>query len=186
MLWECFQKNLIELSYVLYRNSYFLVKKKEENKYRFINNAVEINRVIIKNGNLSSAINEFSEKFSNYIIISLIDFFSGYDQIEFDEKSKDLISFYTLIRFYRITILPQDAINLITQFIRVITKILQDHLSRCLSFIDDIGIKNPKIIYNNEKMTPGIRKYMLEHIQWLDGILTDLKYADYTISDTKS
>src|SRR6266536_2863163 len=69
---------------------------------------------------------------------------------------------------------------------RVIIKILQDHLSRCLLFIDDIGVKNPKIIYNNKKMAPDIRKYVLEHIQWLDEILADLERASYTISGAKS
>jgi len=67
---------------------------------------VKINRVIIKDGNLPPAINEFSEEFSNYIIISLINFFSGYDQIELDEKSKNLINFHTSIKLYRMTIFP--------------------------------------------------------------------------------
>src|SRR6266496_5858909 len=106
MLRELFYKGLIESSYILYRNPYFLVKKKEENKYRFINNVIEINRIIIRDGNLPSAVNEFSEEFDNYTIISLINFFSGYNQIKFDEKSKDLISFYTFIKLYRMTTLP--------------------------------------------------------------------------------
>ncbi len=85
---------------------------------------MEINRITIKNRNLPPTINKFSEKFDNYIIILLINFFSGYDQVKLDEKSKNLTNFHTPIRFYRITTLPQDAINLVTQFIRVITKIL--------------------------------------------------------------
>ena len=35
-------------------------------------------------------------------------------------------------------------------------------------------------------MAPNIRKYVLEHIQWLDGILADLERTGYTISDAKS
>ncbi len=66
---------------------------------------MEINRVIIRDGNLFSAINEFSKEFSNYIIISFIDFFSGYNQIKLDEKSRDLISFHIFIKLYRMTIL---------------------------------------------------------------------------------
>src|SRR6266498_1240781 len=105
---------LIESSHTPYRNPYFLIKKKEGNKYRLINNAIKINRVIIRDGNLPPAINEFSEKFNNYTITSLINFFSGYNQIKLDERSKDLISFHTFIKLYKITTLPQDAINLIT------------------------------------------------------------------------
>ena len=90
----------------MYRNPYFLIKKKEGDKYRFINNVVEINRVIIRNGNLPLTINEFSEEFSNYIITSFINFFSGYDQVELDERFRNLTSFYTSIGFYRMTIFP--------------------------------------------------------------------------------
>ncbi len=84
---------------------------------------MEINRITIRDGNLPPTINEFSEKFNNYTIISLINFFSGYNQVKFDEKSRDLISFHIPIKLYRMTTLPQSAINLITQFIRVIIKI---------------------------------------------------------------
>ena len=75
---------------------------------------MEINRVIIKDGNLPSVINEFSEEFGNYIITSLINFFSGYNQIKFNEKSKNLTSFYTPIELYRMTIFSQNTINLVT------------------------------------------------------------------------
>ncbi len=75
---------------------------------------MEINRVTIKDGNLPLVINKFSEEFDNCVITSLIDFFSGYDQVELNERSRDLISFHTFIRFYRMTILPQGAINLVT------------------------------------------------------------------------
>ncbi len=85
---------------------------------------MEINRVIIRDGNLPPTINEFSKEFSNYIITSLINFFSSYNQVEFDEKSRDLINFHISIRLYRMTTLPQDAINLVTQFIRIIIKII--------------------------------------------------------------
>ncbi len=35
-------------------------------------------------------------------------------------------------------------------------------------------------------MALSIRKYVLEYIQWLDGILADLERANYTISGVKS
>jgi len=126
---------------------------------------VEINRIIIRDGNLSPTINEFSEEFNNYTITSLIDFFSDYDQIKLDEKSRDLTSFHTPIKLYKMMTLPQNATNSVTQFIRVITKILQNYFSRYFLFIDDIGVKGPKTTYNNKKMAPNIRKYVLKHIQ---------------------
>ena len=91
---------------------------------------MKINRVIIRDGNLPLVVNEFSKKFGNYTITSLINFFSGYDQVKLNERSKDLTNFHTPIKFYRMTTLPQNAINSVAQFVRVVTKILQDHLSR--------------------------------------------------------
>ncbi len=65
---------------------------------------MEINRVIIRDANLPPFIDEFFKEFVGYIIASLIDFFSGYNQIEFDEKSRDLIVFHTFIGLLRMII----------------------------------------------------------------------------------
>jgi hypothetical protein len=52
--------------------------------------------------------------------------------------------------------------------------------------MDDIGIKGLKTTYNNEKIIPEIRKYILKYIIWIDEILADLERAKYTISGAKS
>jgi hypothetical protein len=91
------------------------------------------------------------------------------------------------IKFFRQTTLLQRVINSITQFVQIVIKILQKHIPRvCLPFMDNIGVKGPRIIYNNEETAPGIRKYMLEHIMWLDSVLADLERAECTISGPKS
>jgi hypothetical protein len=52
--------------------------------------------------------------------------------------------------------------------------------------MDDIGVKGPKTTYNNEEVVFGIRRYILEHIIWMDGVLADLERAGCTISGAKS
>jgi hypothetical protein len=52
--------------------------------------------------------------------------------------------------------------------------------------MDDISVKDPKTIYNNKKIIFGIRRYILEYIIWINGILTNLKRIRYTISGIKS
>jgi hypothetical protein len=117
----------------------FLVKKKEANKYRLINNATEINRVTIQDTNLPPSADEFSEDFAGCAIASLIDLFSGYDQIELDETCRDMTAFMTPLGLMRNTTLPQGATNSVAQFCRVITKILQDHIPHIARpFLDDI------------------------------------------------
>ena len=70
--------SILELYYKLYRNSWFLIEKKNK-KYCFINTAIKINKVTIYNTNLLPSIDKFSEDFAKYIVALLIDFFFGYN-----------------------------------------------------------------------------------------------------------
>jgi hypothetical protein len=40
--------------------------------------------------------------------------------------------------------------------------------------------------YNGEESLLGVRRYILEYIVWLDGVLIDLERARYTILGVKS
>ena len=81
------EKGVFKLSYGLYRNPWFLMKKKKKGKYHLINIIIKINRVTVRNINLPPSINEFFKEFINYIIAFLIDFFSSYNQIKLDKRS---------------------------------------------------------------------------------------------------
>lgn len=95
---------------------------------------------------------EFSEEFAGCAISSLIDFFSGYDQVELDEESRDLTGFMTPLGLMRMTTLAQGATNSVAKFVRIVLKILAPHLrDRAKPFLDDVGVKGPKTTYNNEK-----------------------------------
>jgi hypothetical protein len=52
--------------------------------------------------------------------------------------------------------------------------------------MDNIDIKGPKTTYNNEEIIPRIRRYILEHIIWMDRVLANLEKAEYTILKAKS
>ena len=47
---------------------------------RLINLAQKINAVTIRNPSLPPALEEFSERFAGYLVVSLVDRFSGYHQ----------------------------------------------------------------------------------------------------------
>ena len=142
---------------------------------------------MIQDINLLFSTDEFVKEFVEYYINLLINFFSGYDQIKLNIYSRDLILFYMPLELLRIIILPQGVINSVIQFVRVMTKILENFISEiCWPFIDNIRVKGSKILYNNEEIEPGIKRYILEHIQSLDKILTNLERANYTVSGVKS
>jgi hypothetical protein len=125
-----------------------------------------MNRVIIRDPNLISAIDEFSEKFADCAIVSLVNLFFEYDQLSLIEKCRDMIVFMTSLDLVRMTIIFMRAINFVTQFVRVINKIIVDHVfHHALSFVNDIEIKESKITYNNEFILSEIRRYVMKHIQ---------------------
>jgi hypothetical protein len=125
---------------------------------------MEINKHSIRDANLPPSVDEFSEEFAGCQMASLIDLFSGYDQIELDVKSRDLTGFQTPIGLLRMTTLPQGATNSVAQFVRIVTKILEDLIPEdCLPFLDDIGVKGPLSTYDDKEVIPGIRQYVLDN-----------------------
>ena len=94
-----------------------------------INVAMNINRVTIRNANLFSQMNAFAEEFADMQMISLIDFFSKYDQLSFDKRNRNFIAFMTSFELLRMIIFSQRAINSVEQFVRIANHILNAHIS---------------------------------------------------------
>ena len=93
MLRERLQSGRLEYCDGPYRNPWFLTRKKEKGKYRLINAAMEVNKRSIRDANLPPSADEFSEEFAGCKIASLINFFSGYNQVKLDVRSRDLTTF---------------------------------------------------------------------------------------------
>lgn len=70
--------------------------------------------------------------------------------------------FMTPIKLLRQTTLPQGVTNSVTQFVRTVTNSLEDLIPNTRRpFVDDRGAKGAK---TGEAATPGIRRFVLEHI----------------------
>ena len=76
----------------LYRNSWFLVKKKC-GKYYIVNTAMNINQYIIHNANLPPSVEEFVKRSARMAIALLVDFYSGYNQVELYPELRDMTAF---------------------------------------------------------------------------------------------
>ena len=152
----------IERLFGPYRNPWFLVekprfKKDEERelvldsagkpfkRYRLINLAQKINAVSIRDASLPPPVEEFSERFAGYPIVSLVDLFSRYDQCTLDPASRDIMAFHTPLGLMRMTTLPMGYTNTVQVFDRVMRKVLQHQIlrGRCEPFIDDVATKPP-------------------------------------------
>ena len=74
-----------------------------------------------------------------------------------------------------------------TQFVKIVTKILKNHISKKAKFFfDDIEIKNFKFDYKNKFVLSKIRRYIMKHVQWIDKVLVDLKRIECIIFNEKS
>jgi hypothetical protein len=72
-----------------------------------------MNRVIIRNANLSFAIDEFSEEFADCVIISLMNLFFEYDQLSLIEKCRDMTIFMISFNLMKMTTIFMKAINFV-------------------------------------------------------------------------
>ena len=53
-------------------------------------------------------------------------------------------------------------------------------------FVNNIKMKNPKIIYSDKESLLKIKRYILKYLQNFDIILINIKTAEAVISGTKS
>ncbi|KIW21975.1 uncharacterized protein PV07_12622 [Cladophialophora immunda] len=165
---EKLSKSLFERGHGPYRNPYFPVKKKRSGEYRLVIAAQNINKVTVRDANLPPSSDDFGEEFTGMWMTSILDWLSGYDQIELDKDSRD------------------GATNSVAQFVRITNDILRGRIpDRTRLFLGDIAIKGPKTDYGQQEVAPGIRKYVLEHIQDLDEVRLDLERAGATIAGPK-
>jgi hypothetical protein len=187
ILRERMDASVLELGQGPYRNPWFLVKKAVANQYRLINAAMYINRHTIRDANLPPNLEEFVEEFAGLKAVSLVDMQSGYDQVPLAVKSRDLTGFQTPMGLLRNCTIIQGGTNSVAQFCRIMTQILEDLIPNIARvFVDDIGVKGPRTDYDGVEALPGIRKYILESIQNLDKVLTNVECAGGCVSGSKS
>lgn len=97
----------IENSQGSYQSRYFLVPKNNPGEYRFINDMQPLKGVNIRDAGIPPSVDEFSEDFAMYPILTSVDYYSGYNQLSLAMQSWDLTTFLTDAGLVRQTRLPQ-------------------------------------------------------------------------------
>jgi len=156
------KKNLasgvLEFSQGPYRSRYFVVPKSVPGEFRLINDVQPMNKVTIRDAGMPPSVDEFSETFAGFPIASSIDFYSSYNQIMLDRRSRDLTAFMSELGLVRSTRLPQGWTNSVACFQRVISKVLWRHIPHCARpFVDDVPFRGPKDRYGDVEVRPGVR-----------------------------
>ncbi len=103
-------KGMLEEGYRLYRNPWFLVAKKDGRLY-LINDIQLINKITIRDMFCPPGAETYIVEFVGCQILLLLDLFSGYNQVELDEFSRDLITILTPLGLLQQTTLLQGITN---------------------------------------------------------------------------
>jgi hypothetical protein len=98
-----------------YRNPWFLVKKKQGG-HRLVASVRKVNSFKVLDAALLPQVNEFSEEFAGMAISSIIDLFSGYDQVNLAEERRDMTAIQTPLGLLRCTRMVQGGTNSVQAF----------------------------------------------------------------------
>ena len=177
----------LEFSQGPYRSRYFLVPKKNPGEYQMINDVQPLNKVTIRDVGMPPSVDEFSEEFAGYPVLTSVDYYSGYDQMMLDRRSQYLTAFQTDAGLVRQTRLPQGWTNSVACFQRAIVKVHWKQIPKhARPFLDDVGLHGPKSRYNDEELSPGIRRFVWEHAQIFRQFMRDVWTSGMTISGRKT
>jgi len=114
---------------------------------------MHINKVRIRDVNISSNIKQFVKEFIDLQAVSFVNMQSEYNQIKLDKRSCDIMSFITVLDLLQHYTFIQEEINFIAQFCKAMVQILEDLIFNvCRMFLNNIAVKEPQTDYNDEKI----------------------------------
>jgi hypothetical protein len=187
LLKEKMQMGILEPSMAPYSNRWFTVPKKS-GALRFIQDMQPANKVTIRNKGSGPIVDEVAEAFAGHAIYSIGDLYSGYDQFQLANESRDLTTMKTPLGLVRMCTLPQGATNSVAHMQNAMNQILREFVpEKTIPFVDDIPIKGCKEDDKNLSVQDnGCRIFVNEHIDDVSNILKRLEEVNLTLSIDKS
>jgi hypothetical protein len=186
ILQERLKHGILERSEGPYAARFFLVKKKN-GKQRLIQDVRNLNAVTIKDAHIPPNLDDLVDRLSGYPIYTLLDAFSGYDQIPIDRTSRDLTAIGTPLGTLRMTILPQGYTNSPAIYERIMSKILAEQKGKTVdNLLDDITVHNESRDRDDTILDNGCRMFIMDHINNVEKTLEKLINANLTISVEKA
>jgi len=105
---------------------------------------MHINKVTIKDVNISLNIEQFVKEFVDLQAVSFVNMQSEYNQIKLDKRSCNITDFMTVLDLLQHYTFIQEEINFIAQFCRAMVQILEDLIFNvCHMFLNNIAVKEP-------------------------------------------
>ncbi|KAL3682680.1 hypothetical protein R1sor_000702 [Riccia sorocarpa] len=137
---------------------------------------------------LIELLKEKMEAFAGRAVYSMGDLYSGYDQFQLAEGSRDVTTMKTPLGLLRMCTLPQGATNSVAHMMNGMNKVLRDFIpEKTMPFLDNVPIKGCREDEKDETLdSRGCRRYVSEHIEDCEKILKRLDEMNLTLSGAKS
>jgi len=187
LLQDKLDSKILERSDAPYSNRWFTVLKKN-GTLRFIQDMQPPNKVTIRNVGVGPLVDEFAEDFAGRAIYSIGDLYSGYDQFQLAQNSRDITTMRTPLGLLRMCTLPMGATNSVAHMQNAMNKILAPFiLEKTRPFLDDMPIKGCLEEFKDETLREdGIRQFVWDHMKDVEAILKKLIEVGLTLSGEKS
>ena len=123
-IWDKIKSGIYEMSNYSYRSRWFAVLKKDGKSIWLVHDLQPLNQVLIKDSAVPPTIEPYVELFGAWSIYTVFDLFVGFNQRELAVQSRDLTTFQTPLRTFRLTSIPMGYTNLMQIFYGDMTFIL--------------------------------------------------------------
>ena len=167
-----------------YASPWFVVAKKDGG-IRFIQDLQLLNKVTIRDSGAAPNMSDLTERAAGYYIYSSVDCHSFYDQFVLDNESRDLTAIRTPLGLMRMTGLPQGWTNSVPNAQRVSSMIFHEN-GVVEVFMDDVLIFTGKPADLTESDHPGVRKFVVEHMDAIRRVLQKCLKTGLTVHGVKN
>ncbi|GBG68005.1 hypothetical protein CBR_g1125 [Chara braunii] len=168
-----------------YANRWFVFRKSNKT-LRWIQDLQKLNAVTIRDADSLPQANLLVESQAGRSIYSLIDLYSGYNQLPLDVQNRSYTAMHTPVGQLQMQMTPMGFTNVVAEAQRRMLVVVGDmFLEKCEPYIDDNPIKDAQEKDKTE-VQPGIRKFVWDHLQDIEDLLRRFLVYNIIASGPKS
>ncbi|GBG74421.1 hypothetical protein CBR_g18833 [Chara braunii] len=169
----------------LYANKWFVFRKPNK-MLMWIQDLQKLNAVTIRDAGSLPQTDLLAESHAGWSIDSLIDLYSGYDQLPLDARDRPYTAIHTPVGQLQMQVTPMGFTNAVAEAQRGMLAVAGNMFpEKCEPYIDDNPIKGAQ---NKDEMEvqPGVRKFVWDHLQDIKDLLQRFLVYNITASGPKS
>ncbi|GBG89333.1 hypothetical protein CBR_g49043 [Chara braunii] len=168
-----------------YANRWFVFRKLNKT-LRWIQDLQKLNAVTIRDAGSLPQADLLAEPHAGRSIYSLIDLYSGYDQLPLDVRDRPYTAMHTSVGQLQMQVTPMGFTNAVAEAQRRMLVVVGDMFpEKCEPYIDDNPSKGVQEKDETE-VQPEIRRFVRDHLQDIKDLLHRFLVYNITASGPKS